>query len=935
MAAFLPNEPYRGISSFRYNDRAIYAGRESEIEKLYRMILQFRGLLIFGNSGVGKSSMIAAGFIPYLFDNPINVDDKPYAFAPELIRLNMDTSGTFVISRIKNSESENTFEPSFFDEFAIGDSPKINVSIENFEAKFSTPTDHNADEDIRTHVLIFDQFEELITLFEDSSAASHEEYRDRISLQSQIIKLITTLHFNKNLRLKLVFAFREDYLARFGKLFNLVPDLKDHYLRVKAIPTTEVEKILTKPFDTEEKRARYPHYFSEKFIKTLAEKITRRYPDGQLNLTELQIIAYQLYLKKSTGVVESVLTAEEPESLLENYYLGLISKVQKEHQRVAIDILAILVMNESTRNVVHIDAIRDACSKRYTKEEIDRAITILENEVRIIRKENRQGGFYYEIVSEAIIPFINRKKVEKEQEQINAQKGKRVGVALAIVLPILAAIVSYTTYYNTTLGTYESWLADKKILNEITLREYGTYPAYREALEFQKVLDSVQFISFNWGDARILMDSVQTRVTKAFRQEPFYEYTQANGIFSPDGRYFMNRVGGEDTFRIYDRLHGRTLLKTAPAGFSGKANGTLLGRSSPDIVMKQDLCMVTYRDAMALYKYDENPSPFFESEPGRPIKSPVLSEGNDLILSVESSRSTGYGPHEISSTYHLISINDKVTIPILLYEHGQFVNAVKTPSSFVVYTEKTTYLSSPFEFPYHVEQELVKTVYPANAQPSTSTLIASSVIKNYVPMEEELTARRFTFYNVKGSEHWVCYDLSQNVTPNDSIPLPRQVTQPVDILMSSSDTLVVDKTGLIMQKERTSWNVIDALKKLIESKNTADSLFGPSEIVKASFLGDSTEIYVFAPPFVIHYDLKTQTLHSFDQNIYPEKTLVFKPTSKSIAVIQEYGISFVWYLRTAEEQSQPKRWAPEALQYPLKPLVNTSTARQSNPINTK
>jgi len=60
----LPETPYRGIESFRYIDQQIFSARDDEAWDLLSNILIHRGVLLYGDSGSGKSSLINAGLIP-------------------------------------------------------------------------------------------------------------------------------------------------------------------------------------------------------------------------------------------------------------------------------------------------------------------------------------------------------------------------------------------------------------------------------------------------------------------------------------------------------------------------------------------------------------------------------------------------------------------------------------------------------------------------------------------------------------------------------------------------------------------------------------------------------------------------------------------------------------------------------------------------------
>ena len=60
----MPAVPYRGIQSFRYVDHAIFFAREEETRRLASLVAVYRGVMLYGDSGNGKSSLINAGLLP-------------------------------------------------------------------------------------------------------------------------------------------------------------------------------------------------------------------------------------------------------------------------------------------------------------------------------------------------------------------------------------------------------------------------------------------------------------------------------------------------------------------------------------------------------------------------------------------------------------------------------------------------------------------------------------------------------------------------------------------------------------------------------------------------------------------------------------------------------------------------------------------------------
>ena len=64
----LPDEPYRALAYYDREDRALFAGRDDDLERFARYLddAATQILVLHGESGAGKSSFLRAGVIPYL-----------------------------------------------------------------------------------------------------------------------------------------------------------------------------------------------------------------------------------------------------------------------------------------------------------------------------------------------------------------------------------------------------------------------------------------------------------------------------------------------------------------------------------------------------------------------------------------------------------------------------------------------------------------------------------------------------------------------------------------------------------------------------------------------------------------------------------------------------------------------------------------------------
>ena len=93
----LPGQPYRSFQHFDRGDRALFAGRHADV-LIFAQILNEAGtrlMLLHGESGVGKTSFLRVGVIPYLEENSIGFRDRSggEGLAVPFIRSTQDLAG--------------------------------------------------------------------------------------------------------------------------------------------------------------------------------------------------------------------------------------------------------------------------------------------------------------------------------------------------------------------------------------------------------------------------------------------------------------------------------------------------------------------------------------------------------------------------------------------------------------------------------------------------------------------------------------------------------------------------------------------------------------------------------------------------------------------------------------------------------------------------
>lgn len=505
----LPDSPFKGIESFRYSDRLIFFARDAETERLLRYVTIYRGVLFYGDSGVGKSSLINSGFIPAALQEN---------FVPHRLRVNPRPDEEIIVERISETAGENSsYLPSIF---AVDDhsAPRIVLSIndlntklrpfrtskleERLADKLQTPQDplslylreqltdetrellekydktdfpseplqrailREMEQLIRresifeegrfAHVklsdeiralaqsslksgehrilnqllleesypphlppldghplLIFDQFEEFVTLFE--VAPSGKELKKTLEVQKTILSTIVELLNDSSLRIKLLFIFREDYLAKLTTLFERRPELVDQYVRLTPVQVEKLDEIIRGPFE------KFPEKFGDGFSPELTAElktaITERSESGTINLTEVQIVCLRLW--QSPDPVR-LFKQEGIQGILEGYLADALNHFPEPLRDPAVALLSRLVTSSSvtsagTRNVVSEDDLiqRVEDEEAIPRDILEDALRHLETDAKLILRERRFETYFYQIVSEFLVPWITRQKVER------------------------------------------------------------------------------------------------------------------------------------------------------------------------------------------------------------------------------------------------------------------------------------------------------------------------------------------------------------------------------------------------------------------------------------------------------------------------------------------------------------------------------------------
>jgi WD40 repeat protein len=576
----IPELPYPGINPYRYSDRNVFSGRNTEAQALLRLIVMYRGVLLYAGSGIGKSSLVNAGLVSLALKE---------GYQPHRIRVQPRLGEEIVIERfVEDTGSAKRFLPSAL----IDDdhSERTSLSVRGFSKKLREVAAS------ARLLLIFDQFEEWATLFEEAGAG--KAFSEVRAAQENIGDAITAVLKDRQLPVKILISLREDYLAKLTPIFKQCPALPDQYLRLTPLKSSQICAVIRQPFD--DHPGQYPHEIDSPLSKKIQEQFEARSSSGEVRLTELQIVCRSLFESgvPTKDLEEFFEQQHGVQGILEKYLEHALDSLGAEQREPAICLLSRLVTSAGTRNVIYEGDLLSLVEKEegISRDLLRRTLNNLEENTKLIRRESRRDVYYYEISSEFLVGWIQQKSqahdIIKEQKKLAQQRQarekdrKRRQLLLALTVGLLVfAIVAIVAWRQEAIRAKEAREANSRRLAMFTSAIASPDPEVSLWLAFQAALQTLP------KDSKLLPE-IEDALRGALRKtESQYKLRGtisklSDLAFSPDGARIATADDGE-AIRIWNALNGS--LELTLTGHTDSVNrltfdssGTRLATASDD-----------------------------------------------------------------------------------------------------------------------------------------------------------------------------------------------------------------------------------------------------------------------------------------------------------------------------------------------------------------
>lgn len=454
----VPTGPFKGLTPFEDSDRdaVLFFGREREREVIAANLLASRLTVLYGASGVGKSSVLRAGVAHHLRAMAKrNLETRGH---PEFVVVVFDEWTQDPMAALLDAV-QSEFVDVFGPELAPGE-------------RAATPTDTLHDWTGRLDcdlLLVLDQTEEYFLYHEQEEGAG--------TLAGELPELVT----RPGLRVSVLLAIRDDALARLDRFKGRIPNLFANYLRLDHLDKRAGRAAILGPIEQYNVLAQPDSRAGiepELVEALLDETTTGRLILGQrgrgvvrqsgvrtrVEAPYLQLVLHRLW-EEELAVGSSLMRLETLERLgganevVRTHLERALSEFPTEDKDVAADVFSHLVTPSGTK-IAH--GLHDLARYAHVDEDrLEPIVTRLVHE-RILRPVAKRangsvnGGadtapyeIFHDVLGEAVLDWRTRYESERRVALERAESDRRhrrvLGI-LGVVIVALAAMTAIAAY---------------------------------------------------------------------------------------------------------------------------------------------------------------------------------------------------------------------------------------------------------------------------------------------------------------------------------------------------------------------------------------------------------------------------------------------------------------------------------------------------------
>lgn len=444
--------PWLGLGSY-HEGQQLY-GRNKETADLTDIIVHHTASVLYGKSGIGKSSLLRAGVFPQLRQNGL---------VPIYLRLAHNTEVPYA-QQVENVIAENV---------ALKDLLPNDIPDMGLWDFFHRHQFFDSDGSPVTPVIVLDQFEEIFTLtqvehktdvqafFTELADVLNDVKPDRVieaevannkqtaqphtmtSRSGFVLQSLSraTLKYEKSPSFRIVFSLRDDSLYLLERSSAKIPALKTNRYNLRALDEQSALDVITKPC---------PDLFSEKEAREILDGLAYyEYDDYRVvDPAILSLFLYTYYQEQGKVSYSDIFGW---------YYKECTKDIQESSIAYIEDHL---LTERGNRNQIPFD---DIIAAGVAEGELELLL-----ERKILKTEKRKGHDYAEFSHDRLCEQARKHREERKKGEQNRSFMLRLLTMGMICILIIGVIVSYfkiNHHHHEIQNTLETKIKSAETIN--------------------------------------------------------------------------------------------------------------------------------------------------------------------------------------------------------------------------------------------------------------------------------------------------------------------------------------------------------------------------------------------------------------------------------------------------------------------------------------
>lgn len=413
--------PWPGLGAFPEYAEQFFNGRDDEVNELLRRVIQAPLTVLFGKSGLGKTSLLQAGLFPRLRREHI---------LPVYVRIDVSDTSTPLIEQATLALKKEIATSDI-------DAPEFSDSESLWEYLHRTDLELWDQENWRIiPFLVFDQFEEIFTLGKNNQPAIEQLRNDLADLignriPSSLISKMESGHATEHLSFdhqhtKILFSFREDFLPDFEGWRTDIPALMRNRVRLGPMTKEQAYEAIYRTggkLIDEEIAWDIVNFVSGAHSKELtpfgSTTLEGKASEDRKNMIEpalLSVLCDGLNKRRQQQKLAKLnkdLLEEKAETIIDSFYLDAVQDLDKSVQAFLGEEL---ITEAGHRKPFAVD---DALRAGIQQETLDLLV-----KRRILRLETRAQIRWAELTHDLITPIVRARR--DQHRQLLAEKKQKV-----------------------------------------------------------------------------------------------------------------------------------------------------------------------------------------------------------------------------------------------------------------------------------------------------------------------------------------------------------------------------------------------------------------------------------------------------------------------------------------------------------------------------